>query len=314
MEMTGSRWVWLFVIVFISSILIFALNDREKPPEMSYNATTNTTAPLCDEDFQYIAAKNTCYRENPLGHTVMTFTQILASIFTIGLITVYEFKDWRIYLSSKLLPYRNKYQETLTPITKCPDMHKKAGLIWTREGFDALMASTSNNIYVSREDMTAKISHNLILKGEIQQVSHQYLYEYTGFDLNLCREITENPLLTINKRGKIENLDKTIKIFLTIPITNNEELKGYGSISGFFGFGADRFDMVILGLFKMRKGLIGFGQKLNKASEFMLDSARAMSQSTAVIADAVGRTQNSEGSQMNQPQENNNQEQQRRNI
>lgn len=294
MEMTSSRWVWLFVIIFVGSILIFVLNDREKPPEMKTNTTTNTTAPFCDGDFQYIEAKNICYRENPLGHTEMTFTQILASIFTIGLITVYEFKDWRFYLSSKILPYRNKYQDVLNPITKCPDTHEKLGFIWTREGFDAIMSGTSNNIYIGKKEIISKISHNLILKGEQQKISQQYLYEYTGFNLNLCREILENPLLTANRRGILENIDKTINIFLTIPITDKEELKGYGSKSGNFGFGVDRFDMVIKTMYQMKKGLKGFGLNLNKSNMEMQDSAKDITQSMAVIADAVGSANRAE--------------------
>lgn len=103
-------------------------------------------------------------------------------------------------------------------------------------------------------------------------------------------------------------------IYLTLPIKHNQELKGYSSISGFFGFGADRFDLVMAALFKMKQGLIGFGMKLNKANESMLDNARRMSQSTAVIADAVQKTQNSEVPQTYQPQDNNNQDQQRRNL
>lgn len=308
MEMTGSRWVWLFVIIFISSILIFVLNDREKKPDMilpeGMNKTTTNSMteteinslkiPQCGEDYNYIPEKNICYKENPFGHTIMTFTQILAVIFTIGLITVYEFKDWRIYLSSKLLPYRNKYQDYITPITKSPDTYEKKGFLWARAGFDALMSGSSNEIYIAKKEYTAKVAHNIILKGAIQKVSQQYLYEYTGKDLNLLKEIVENPIIWVNKKGKLQDIDNTLIIYLTLPIKHNQELKGYSSISGFFGFGADRFDLVMAALFKMKQGLIGFGMKLNKANESMLDNARRMSQSTAVIADAVGKTQDAE--------------------
>lgn len=308
MEITRNRWIWFIVLIIISSILIFIFNDREKPPEMvlpkhiNETVTANLTQeeinslkiPECEEDFNYIPARNICYKENPFGHTMVTFTQLLAVVITIGLITVYEFKDWRIYLSSKLLPYKNKYQDVLTPITKSPDTYEKNGFLWTREGFDAIMSGTSNNLYIAKKELTHKVTNNLILKGQVQRVSHAYLYEFTGKNIKFLREITENPLISVTKTGKLLNIDQNLQIFAILPLNNPQELRTFSSIGGHFGFGADRFDIILTALYKMKKGLNGFGTKLNKASESMMGNAKKLSESTANISDAVSRTQKAE--------------------
>lgn len=97
----------------------------------------------------------------------------------------------------------HKYQDYITPITKSPDTYEKKGFLWARAGFDALMSGSSNEIYISKKEYTAKVAHNIILKGAIQKVSQQYLYEYIGKDLNLLKEIIENPIIWVNKKGKL---------------------------------------------------------------------------------------------------------------
>lgn len=298
MEIKQSRWVWVFVIILISSVLIFMLNDREKKPEWVKldNQTgnqTNVTAPKCPDDYQYVAAKNVCYKENPLGHTMVTFPQMLATIFTIALVTVYEFRDWRWHLSSKILPFQNKYAEELNPIPKSPDIHEKKGIVWVRGGYDALISGTTNELFVGKRDLTARIGNNVMLKGKLQKISPQYIYEFTGYDLQLTREILNNPLLQPNKLHQIERTDSPLVIYVVMPLGNNDK-KAYVSLKGAFGFNADRFSLVIETLFKMRKGSKGIGYKLKEATKVMLGGAKDMSQDTAVIADAVGKTQKAE--------------------
>ncbi|MDD3840107.1 MAG: hypothetical protein PHP06_05980 [Clostridia bacterium] len=285
--MKKDRWLILIIIIFVSSILLFVLNDREKEPEK-----TKDNQLKCSEDYVLIPERNICYNENPLGHTVMTFPQVLASILTIGLITMYEFKDWRIYLSSKILPYKNKYVDELQLIPKSPDIYEKHGFLWVRGGYDALVSGRDNNIYVSRKENTARIGHNLILKGSIEKITVQQLYKYIGYDFNLLKEILENPILKVNSKGKLENLDQILSIYLTFPL-EYQESRAYNSIKGGFEFGADRFNLIVEALFKMNKGLSGFGNKLQQANENMLTNAKSMSESTANISTAVRKTQDS---------------------
>ncbi len=316
--MRKDRWVILAVIIFISSVLIFVLNDRTKEPEILHaselskkdiNKTeqqrnkeglwkigmdgNEVTYAKCDEDYPYNQTRGACYKENPLGHTMVTFLQLIAIVLTIGLITIYEFKDWRIYLSNKILPYRNKYVDELRAIPRSPELHVKKGVLWVWGGFDALVSGRDNNVYVSLQEHTAMIQHNVTLKGGLQKVKAQQLYKYLNHDLPLLREILDNPILKTDKKGRLLEVNSNIAIWLTLP-GDNAEKEACASVKGGFGFGADRFTLVLEVLYRMRKGLIGYGAKLQKAQDGMLQNSRVMCETTANIADAVSQTQKSE--------------------
>lgn len=287
--MKKERWIIFIVLIFITSVLIFVLNDREKPPEMV--TTNNTTAPKCPEGFDYKEPKNICYKENPMGHVMMTFPQIIASILTIGTIGIYEFKYWRVYLSSKLLPFKNKYVDELQAIPKSPDLFRKKGWVWVRGGFDAIISDSNQTLYVAKEELTAPIGNNLILQGALERVTPQQLFNYIGKDLTLIKEMLNLPILRLDSKGRLTETQAAPIIYLTLP-EPYIETKTFTSIRGNFGFGADRVKKVLESLYTTRRGLAGYGNNLKKASQSMLKDAQDMSETAAVISDAVEKTQN----------------------
>lgn len=275
-----NKHMLIIGLVIITFVLIYVFNDVQKEPKYINDPATNLSVPTCDEGYTFKEDSKVCYNPSPLGHAVVPTFQLFAWILTFATLVDYEFESHRMYRSSKMLYFEDKYQKENRPIPKSSDVYSQGGFTWMFKGYDAILESKEPELHFSKDSMLAKVGINYIFQGARQEISRDFLMTY----------IKNNPRLYRRIFSTINYDDPNLRIFIPVPLPP-EETKRFYSLSGQHSFRADRFSDVIRTLFKMRKGISFLDLQMTESSKDMLRKGTTMSQQTAIMSDAVGKTQ-----------------------
>ncbi len=291
--------VWIYLgLLFLTAILIFAYNDQERKPDEEKDEVTGVVGLTCPEDYVLInrtvineqnsTLESVCYNESPFGHDLVPLFQFLAWGCTIATVLDYRLLSYRMKKAPKLLYYEDKYVDELRPIPLCGDVFESKGFIWTFEGFDKIY-TREDKIHVARSGLYSRVGVNLLYKGGRQKVTAQGLYRYLGKDMALYKEIMAGFDIDPRVRRLIE--DKQPEISITYKLPYSVE-KRFLSLVGNYDFGVDRFKYVIGELFRLRRGDTFVDNRMKARNKAMLNAGLDMSEATANISEAVGKTRN----------------------
>ncbi len=283
-------YILLFVFVLTIGMVAYAFNDTIREPKRIKNPD-NSTSLSCDTDFILKNETNgnqICYNESPFGHSIVTLFGMLSAVFGFAYAVEIDIKSWRMYLTPKILFYKNKYMKENRPISKHTDTYRAGDYIWAFKGYGAIVSMKENEIYVAKKDMVEQISNLLLFKGEVQKITSTALWEYIGKDERVFAQIMIDYPYNKKTHQLSEGITDPPIIFIPLPHSNQENTLFY-SMKGGYGFGANRFKQVITELFKMRRAIRILDTDMTGTSTKTLGVAVTITDKAAVIGSGVSR-------------------------
>lgn len=297
----------ILIGLIVLSIAVFLIyGDKEKDAKTFINKENNQTYLGCDgTDRLQPSSRNAshliCYVESPPGHMWITSPQLFLIFFIIIVCGAYTFFGWREFKSSRIFPLENLYQDGYSPICKHSTIFRQKGFLRVRGGYDAYIDEEKNDFYISNEDMAEQVGKHIVFWGSLKKISPQMLYLYLGKDAQLLKEILDNQNIQIIK-DKVTYTPKGLNIYIPVPVPYRK-IKPFLTIKGNYSINADRFDLILRTLFKMRRNIKHSYPHLASANKTVLEDAKKIAQGTAVIAGEFKKTRGTDLVDERRPQQ-----------
>lgn len=247
------------LILFLSLFLYWYYGDDYQQPKTAKNPD-NSTYLDCPKDYLLIndtqmPGKVVCYRESGLGHTKLTIFAATAMAFAFMTAVLFHLDMENKNRSSVMQFCIDKYQTENRPIPLSPDIIKAKGFTCLQKGFDGIIMGYDNILVIARDEFISKTGRNYLLKGERQRVTPAYLFnEYLKKDRVLFRRFVGRDINELAGGQIIEKTKEFPELYIPKPLPYGT-LRAFYSEKGGFGFGADRFAVIIPILFKIKHSI-----------------------------------------------------------